>query len=91
MRITIGKESRDYPDDFERVLETDMADVAEWVFNALEEKHRRTLDAVVARETDRNPKKLTIAAKHDLLKDIELPRAADEAARIEAEITGGAK
>jgi len=84
--ITIGTESRTYSAKTVKVLETDMVSIAEWLFNAIEEKHRRTLDRIVIQETNFNPQKMTIPEKHLLFKDVVLESAADRSAKMEAEM-----
>lgn len=68
LTITIGEESRTYSADHVAVLESNMASIAEWVFNALDEKHRRVLDRKVLELSDKNPAKLAEIEKHEIVR-----------------------
>lgn len=83
---TGGLREWEYPDKFEEVLATDIYDIADHFFNAIEEKHRRVLDRIVEKETDRNPRKLSIEVKHNLIKHVHLENAKERTDRIEKEI-----
>lgn len=91
MKVTIetkaeGIKEREYSDKFEEILASNIFDIADHFFNDIEEKHRKVLDRIVEKETDRNPKKLSIEAKHDLIKDIPLESAKERTIRIEREV-----
>lgn len=54
-----------------------------------EDKHRRTLDEIVERETDRNPRKVTPAEKRDFVKTIPLESARERNEREPAKNQAG--
>ena len=86
LTITIGTESRTYSAKTVEVLETDMISIADWLFNAIEEKHRRVLDRVVAKETPYNPQKMSTIDKHLIIENVVLESAKDRKARFESEM-----
>jgi len=47
--------------------------VQPWIQHALNNKVRQRIDASIMESTDRNPNKLDVAAKLDLLKGVVLP------------------
>jgi len=77
--ITNGIRTIEFDDEKLRVVEADCYDFMDWIENAVYEKYRRTLDQIVAENTDRNPVKMTIDAKADIVKGIPLKSAKERA------------
>lgn len=68
----------------EKALLTDMLSIQDWLDNAIHNKARRTIDSIIQKETDRQPKKLSVAEKHNLIREMELETGAEQNARLEA-------
>ena len=79
MKITIettnGTQVRNYSSEFESVLANDIYEIADWIFNAAEEKCRRHMDRIVEQHTAYNPKKLSKVEKEDIIKGLTLETA----------------
>ena len=89
MKITVetaeGTQVREYSAENEKVLANDIYDVAEWIFNAVEEKCRRHCDRIVEQNTAYNPKKIPKAEKDVIIKDLNLESAKERTDKIEQE------
>lgn len=69
----------------EKALLTDMLSIQDWIDTAIHNKARRTIDSIVARETDKQPKKMSVEDKQSLIMELELETGAEQNARLEAE------
>lgn len=69
----------------EKALLTDMVSIQEWIDNAIQNKARRTIDSIVEKKTDKQPKKMTVADKHNLIRGLELETVVEKDARLEEE------
>lgn len=69
-----------------KALEWDIYDVQSHIQNAISEKARKTMDALVLRNTDKNPKKISKTEKEQIVKDMTLETAKERTDRIEAEV-----
>lgn len=66
-----------------KALETDMISIYEWIENAIKNKARMVVNQIILTHTDKQPNKLTMAAKLLIIKDLELESAADRNAALE--------
>ena len=69
----------------EKALLTNMISVQTWLNNAIHEKARRVIDDIVRKNTDRQPKKMAVIDKHQMIMDMKLESGAERNARIIAE------
>jgi len=87
MKITVetteGTQVREYSAEDEKVLANDIYDVAEWIFNAVNEKCRRHGDRIVEANTAFNPKKLSKVEKDLIIKDLTLETAKERTDKLE--------
>lgn len=65
----------------EKALLTNMISIQEWLGNLIHEKARRVIDTIVEKETDRQPKKIPVAEKHNLIRGLVLETAVEKNAR----------
>lgn len=90
LTITIGQESFTLTDEEEKVLLTDMVDIAEWVENFVRDKARKVMDRLVAEHTEYNPAKLDPDRKRQIMVSLKLKtaveRMAEEDARLKEEM-----
>lgn len=61
-----------------RVTETDCYSFMDWIVNAVNEKHRRVLDRLVLEHTDKNPQKISLEDKIELIRPITLKSAKEK-------------
>jgi hypothetical protein len=87
MKVTVetseGTQVKEYSAEDEKVLVNDIYEIAEWVFNAVNEKCRRHGDRIVEQHTAYNPKKLSKAEKDLIIKDITLETAKERTDKLE--------
>ena len=70
----------------EKALLTDMISIQGWLDNAIHEKARRTINIIVSKISDRQPKKMAVEDKHEIIRQANLETAAERNIRLEAEI-----
>lgn len=87
INIATGNDSKEFSADHVRVIETDMISISEWLFNAMEELHRRTLHQIILKNTEYNPNKLSLSEKYDLIKDFVLDTKISEENKMSAPLT----
>lgn len=61
-----------------KALEWDIADVQEWIQNAISNKARKMIDRAVETYTDKQPSKLSWEDKLTTVSGLDLPRASAE-------------
>lgn len=63
------------PNDGKKILESWLGEgqIQPWLQHAINDKLRRRLDASILECTDKNPKKLPMMAKLNILKNVKLP------------------
>lgn len=71
----------------EKALLTDMLLIQDWLNNAIHNKARQCIDAVVEEYSDKQPKKITEAEKYAIVREAEVKTAAER----QAEFEGGIK
>ena len=84
--ITVGDESKTFSSDVVRVLETDITDMATWIFTTVEDKYNEELDKIIIQETPYNPGKMDSIDKLLLIENVVLESAAERQARFEADL-----
>ena len=86
MKITVetteGTQVREYSAEFEKVLANDIFEIAEWIFNAVDEKCRRHGDRIVEQNTAYNPKKLSKVEKENIIADLTLETAKERTDKL---------
>lgn len=70
----------------EKALLTDMISVQEWLDNAIHEKARRTINTIVSKISDKQPKKMSVKEKFQIIKKATLETAIERNTRLEAEL-----
>lgn len=70
----------------EKVLLTDMVSIQEWLDNAGHNKARRLIDSIVGEKTDKQPKKIPVEEKYQIIRDAQLETAVERNARLAAEL-----
>jgi len=83
LTIAVGNKSFTLTDEEERVLKTDMADIAEWVENFVRDKARKVMDRLVAEHTEFNPAKLDTDRKRQVIAGLKLKTAVERMAEEE--------
>lgn len=73
-------------DEEEKALLTDMVSIQDWIDNAIHNKARQCIDKVVEKNSDKQPEKLSVKEKLQIVKHATLETAAEKSARFEAEI-----
>lgn len=66
-------------DEEQKALLTDMLSIEEWIQNAISNKARQTIDAIIDEETTHNFKKLKPEEKQNIIKGLTLKTAAEKA------------
>lgn len=84
--IKVGDEEFVLTDEEVKVLETDMISIFEWTKNALQNKARQTTHFILLDKTDRQPNKMSLTEKQELIRGLNLETAKARNIRIEAEI-----
>ena len=69
-------------DEEEKALLTCMVDIKEWIQNAISNRARQAVDAIIKEHTDRQPKKMSVADKHALIASLDLKTAAEKNAEF---------
>jgi len=87
LTITIGQKSFTLTDEEEKILLTDMLDIAGWVENLIRDKIRRVMDRIIEGHTPYNPGRLSREEKLKIIASLELKTAAERQAELEAETT----
>jgi len=86
MKVTVetteGTQVREYSAEDESVLANDIYEIAEWIFNAVDEKCRRHGDRIVEQNTAYNPKKLSKVEKENIIRDINLETAKERTDKL---------
>lgn len=70
----------------EKAMLTDMISIQDWLDNAIHNKARRTIDAIIEQKTDKQFKKMPVKEKHNLIKEMQLETAAERNTRFEVEM-----
>lgn len=86
LTIKVGDEQFTLTDEEVKALETNMVSIYEWIKNAIFNKARVVTNQIILEKTNYNPKKLSVAEKGLIIKDLTLETAVARNARIEAEI-----
>lgn len=86
LTITIGSKSFTLTDEEEKVLLTDMVDIAEWVENLLRNKARRVMDRIIEEHTEYNPRRLDHDRKRQIIAGLKLKTAVERNAELEEEL-----
>ena len=86
LTITIGQKSFTLTDEEEKVLLTDMVDIAEWVENLLRNKARQVMDRIIEEQTEYNPRRLTPERKREIIAKLKLKTAVERNAELEEEL-----
>jgi len=86
LTITIGQKSFTLTDEEEKVLLTDMVDIAEWVENLLRNKARQVIDRIIEEQTEYNPRRLTPERKRQIIAKLKLKTAVERNAELEEEL-----
>ena len=86
LTITIGSKSFILTDEEEKVLLTDMVDIAEWVENLLRNKVRQVMDRVIEEHTEYNPRRLDLERKRKIISGFKLKTAMERMAEEEAKL-----
>lgn len=68
-----------------RALEWDIVDVQEWIQNAISNKARQCVDAVITKYTDKQPNKLSVEDRLSLIGQLSFESAAKRQKELEAE------
>jgi len=66
-----------------KALEWDIYDVQDWIQNAISEKTRRTMDILIEKHTDKNPKKVSKTDKEAMIQSLKLETAKERTDRPE--------
>lgn len=69
-----------------KALATDLFSIQEWLENAVHNKARRLIDDIIGKATDRQPKKIPVKEKRQMIMDMKLETGAERNARLEAEL-----
>ncbi len=78
IQISDGEDNYNITDDVIRVIETECMSCIEWITNAIREKYERLVDKIVILETDKNPGKISLEEKVELIKDKPLKTAREQ-------------
>lgn len=76
----------DYDVDGEKALLTDMVSIQEWLNCAVYNKIRKVVDRIVKRITDKQPEKMSMEEKLEIIRNTKIESAAEKNARYEAEM-----
>lgn len=61
----------------EKALLTNIISIQGWLDNAIHEKARRVIDSVITENTDRQPKKMSVEDKHEIVSSMTLQTAVE--------------
>jgi len=73
-----------FSDAEKKALEWDIVDLQEWFDNFLHHKASRCIDRIVLEHSDKQPSKLTLAEKEQIVLNTPLKTAAERQAELEA-------
>ncbi len=68
-----------------KALATDMLSIEEWLNWAVHNKARRLIDEIIGKVDDRQPKKIPVEEKYQMIMDMKLETGAEKNARLELE------
>ena len=71
----------------EKALLTDMISIQEWIENAIKNKARQCIDAIVEQVSDKRPKKIPLEEKLAIIRDAKVESAAERQKRLIDEAT----
>lgn len=66
----------------EKAMLTDMISIQDWLDNAIHNKARRTIDAIIEQKTDKQFKKISVEEKHHLIMKMKLETAAEKDEKV---------
>jgi len=78
-------------DEEEKALLTDMASIQDWLNNAIHNKARQCIDAIVSENSDKIPSKLTEKEKYQIVASANTVTAAERSAEIDITKIGSLK
>ena len=70
----------------EKALLTNMISIQEWLDNAIHNKARKCIDRIVEQISDKQPRKILVEEKYQIIRDAQLETAAERNARFEVEL-----
>jgi len=86
--IIVGDKSFTLTDEEEKVLLTDMVNIAEWVENLLRNKVRQVMDRIIEEQTGYNPRKLDLNQKKQIVAGLKLKTALERNKELEEKLKG---
>lgn len=70
----------------EKALLTNMVSIQEWIDNAIHNKARQCMDAIIKNTTDQQPKKISNSIRDELVLNASVETALQRKNRVEAKI-----
>ncbi len=69
-----------------KALLTDMVSIQEWVDNVIHNKARQCIDKIIKDTTDKQPNKMSVSEKQQIVINTQIESAAERNTRLEADL-----